>query len=223
LLRCAIVSRKTQSIGEGGPACQKVDFLSSQATLGADAKGEPARGFDRAGCPSTRTAAIPPVILVAKSVYFYRRLPALHLMERSPAAPIPVPAGGLDRKELHMRASLPRLGFAAVALALVLVLPAAAGASPAASAAWSPPASLGLEWVSHAWSWLQALWPGVACGGDPSGQPCGTSPIRPQIGCGGDPNGQHCPGNTPTPSMAQQAGGLQAPSARLALHSRRRR
>jgi hypothetical protein len=122
-----------------------------------------------------------------------------------------------------MRASLPRLGFAAVALALVLVLPAAAGASPAASGAWAPRATLGLEWVSHAWNWLQAPWPYVGCGGDSNSQHCATSPIRPQVGCGGDPDGQHCLGNTPTPSMAQQAGGSPTPGASVARHGRRGR
>lgn len=94
-----------------------------------------------------------------------------------------------------MRASLPRLGLAAVALALVL--PAAAGASSIAGGAWSPQGSPGLGWVSHAWSWLQALWPGevrpqAACGSDPSGQHCNTSAIRPQAACGSDPSGQPC-------------------------------
>ena len=96
-----------------------------------------------------------------------------------------------------MRASLPRLGIAAVALALTLVLPAAAGASPAAGGAWSPQGALHLDWVSHAWSWLQALWAGevrpqAACGSDPNGQPCSASTIRPQESCGSDPSGQHC-------------------------------
>jgi hypothetical protein len=144
-----------------------------------------------------------------------------------------------------MRASLPRLGLAAVALALTLVLPAAAGASPAAGAAWSPQAVPGLEWVSHAWSWLQALWPGevrpqascgsdpdgktktctastirpqAACGSDPNGQHCSTSTIRPQESCGSDPNGQHCIGNAAAPTSARA--GSARPSAGAGARSR---
>ncbi len=117
-----------------------------------------------------------------------------------------------------------RLGLAAVALALALALPTAAAASPALGGTWSP-ASAPLDWVSHAWTWLQALWPGegcgsdpsgqkcgtsairpqAGCGSDPSGQHCGTSAIRPQAGCGSDPDGQHCTGNAPTPTTAKVA------------------
>ncbi len=122
-----------------------------------------------------------------------------------------------------MRASLPRQGFTAVALAVVLVLPVAAGASPAAAGAWAPRATQGLDWASHAWSWLQALWPGVGCGGDPNGQPCRTSPIRPQVGCGGDPSGQNCPGSTPVRLTAQQAAGSQGSGVRVGHNGSRRR
>jgi hypothetical protein len=135
-----------------------------------------------------------------------------------------------------MRASLPRLGLAAIALVLALVLPAAAGASSATGGAWSPQGFPGLGWVSHAWSWLQALWPGevrpqggcgsdpdghhcitgtirpqAGCGSDPSGQPCGTSAVRPQEGCGSDPSGRGCLGSGPARSTAR--GGVSRPSA----------
>src|ERR1700688_2583329 len=121
-----------------------------------------------------------------------------------------------------MHASLPRLGLAGVALALALALPTVAGASPVAGGSWSSPTLPGLNWVSQAWSWLQALLPDVGCGGDPNGQHCGTSAIRPQTGCGGDPSGQSCPGNTPTPSKAHRARGSQAAGARVAVSSGRR-
>jgi hypothetical protein len=118
-----------------------------------------------------------------------------------------------------------RLGLAAVALALVLALPTTAGASPAAGGSWSSPTLPGLNWLSHAWSRLQGLWPSIGCGSDPDGQKCGTSTIRPQegcgsdpngqhcgtsairpqIGCGSDPSGQHCPGNAPAPTTARSS------------------
>jgi hypothetical protein len=131
-----------------------------------------------------------------------------------------------------MHASPSRLGLAAVAVTLALALPAAAGASPIAGGSWSAPAMTGLDWASHAWSWLRALWPGEGCGSDPSGERCSTNAIRPQEGCGSDPNGQHCgtravrpqygcgsdpsghtcPGNASAPSKAR-AGGWQASAA----------
>lgn len=91
-----------------------------------------------------------------------------------------------------MHASPSRRGFAAIALALALALPAAAGASPIAGGSWSAPTVAGLDWASHAWSWLRALWPGEGCGSDPDGQRCGTNAIRAQEGCGSDPSGQQC-------------------------------
>src|SRR3984893_12448581 len=96
-----------------------------------------------------------------------------------------------------------RLGLAAVALTLALALPAAAAASPALGGTWSSPAAAALDWVSHGWTWLQALWLDVGRGSTPSGQKCGTSAVQPQIGCGSDPNGQHCPGNAPAPTTAR--------------------
>jgi hypothetical protein len=116
-----------------------------------------------------------------------------------------------------------RLGLAAVALALALALPTAAAASPALGGTWSSPAAAALDWVSHGWTWLQALWldvgcgsdpsgqkcgssalrPRIGCGSDPNGQKCGTSAVRPQVGCGSDPDGQHCSGNAPAPTTAR--------------------